>query len=68
MFPRAKFRATEKDGDMSNLAGQTMQHLSEALSAIPSILRALNDNPRGAETLITLAVLALAGYAIHKRK
>ncbi len=38
------------------------------LPSIPSILQALNDNPLGAVVLVTLAALALAGYAIHKRK
>lgn len=38
------------------------------LPSLPPILKALNENPLGAVVLVTLAALALAGYAIHKRK
>lgn len=49
-------------------------HTEAVLPMLPSILKALNDNPVGALVLVTLTALALAGYAIyvihaiHKRK
>lgn len=36
------------------------------LRSLPSILKALNDNPLGAVVLVVLAAFALVGYAVRK--
>lgn len=38
------------------------------LTSLPSILKALGDNPTGAVSLVCLAAFALIAYALHKLK
>lgn len=41
---------------------------ADILSSLPSIIKALGDNPIGTVALVCLAALAVAAYAISKSK